>query len=152
MGAKHPVPDNDTNGSRREIVAKLFKQMRSGKLKRAEQREKMKACAEEAARGTPADSAIFRMRAEEEEDESQQSGVRAIPDVNERLKLRRDQFARTCVQQREGLNRLKKTTMQAVQTVRETTLYSPEELKARLEEEEVHEPNSVDDADAGIVS
>ena len=117
-----PAPTNPLSSLQDELRA--AQQRKSDSLKR------LKACANDAIKGMPPDSKTFRLT---QKANPLASGTHdAVPNQAKRLEVRQAQMVAARAARQDGLVELKRTSLRAVQELRETRLLSPEELRARL--------------------
>lgn len=105
-----------------EIVEDLKDQIANESKKRSDAVARLKACASEATREADVTTRFFRAARAASEETKHVNGALEAAQLE------------ALAQRKNSLARLKKTTAQAVQTIRETVFLDPEELKRRIED------------------
>ncbi len=114
-------------------VVKLREEIAAERRRHSAGLARLKECSAKAAEDIPADSKVFRLSRNNGADapDARTSSTHEL-DPEARLKKRQERAAAVRTARASGIARLKKTTMQAVHQVRETSLMNGDALKKRL--------------------
>jgi len=110
-------------------VDNLRKQLETARARKGTELDRLKACVEAASKGTPADSKTFAIQRAASTING--AAFNAL-DPEKKVELREEQIEQARALRQSSIAALKQTTTMMAKTVRETSLFSPTELDARL--------------------